>query len=1206
LARRRLSRAILGGAILLLVLASALGYLLNADLGWSRGLATRAVSRALGRNVTVGGEYHLRLGRILRLEAGGIVIANAPWAANGPLGSIGHLELRVDTRSLLRGPIHILALTLDDVELHLESNASGRGNWEAAPSTAAGEGEEAPPVPHVDRVEIRGFHLGYDAPARPKPLELTLPEARFQMDPGGIVQLNLHGSVDGKRVLLAGHLGPVASIVGGKPFRQDLSFRLGTLEGRFEGKTVSLSTLAGASLDLSLQGAELAELTTLFGLPGGKRGPFRLRARTRPTGSSVDASIEMTTSLLRAEGEGRILPGAPPSIDLRLMVSGKNLGKVTALAGIDGLPNTPFELRTKLRSHGFPLRFEALTLTAGPSTIAAGGTLGKPPGYEGTDISAELRTPDTTLIGRLAGLPLPRGPLEARARLAVSPQIITVSGLEARLGANVLRADGTLGRDQGHPGSSFRIDLHGPDLAAYDALAGIHLPPGPFQAAGTIASAGRGFELESVTIELGEDHIEASGKLSPARDRTGSELELSLRGRDPTFLASLAGIRGLPATAYRGSGHLHIGARSLEIRKVELVVGDHELRGEIRLARPPATDPIELHLQVQGKNLSELGPLLGLHGLPNEAYHASGGLEITPSDYGFSGIELRCGDLSLDGEGRLGRPPAFDGTALRIRAAGSDLSVLGPTLTLPDLPGLPFQVAGKLLVDADAITLQKITGTLGTSAIAVDGAFRPRGLPVHVALDLRVEGNEPSDLTRFLQGLGLGTMPALPSRPYTVAGRFAREPGGYHFGGLHFALGALRGGIDGLLGAAPAFHGTVLDVEASGATGADILELTGKHLRVKGLRFHCRVRRLERKGASSGPLLSIGGDLAADRLELGRPKASPASPPATPAAAPSSPEERGQEETEALVFSKEPFRLKLPKKLTGKIDCNIATLVLPTSRLDRVHAGIGLDADGLHLESLHAKVEGGGSIGGSLSLRTVGTFVRVNLDLHMAGVRTTAFFPAPPREDEPRVEAHLQLAGEGASPHELVSHANGRFSLVFSQGKIQSSLLDTMGDSFLLHLLDALNPFRKKEKLTALDCAMFAGIIRDGIVALDPLGIKTKNVTTVARGTVDLATEGLDIDFASKARRGLGLSASTLTNAYIKIGGTLAKPSVQFKPVSAAAKTGLAVVTAGISLLAEGLWNRISSGADTCGDMAEAIDRMWNEPHSPEDRPGER
>jgi len=151
---------------------------------------------------------------------------------------------------------------------------------------------------------------------------------------------------------------------------------------------------------------------------------------------------------------------------------------------------------------------------------------------------------------------------------------------------------------------------------------------------------------------------------------------------------------------------------------------------------------------------------------------------------------------------------------------------------------------------------------------------------------------------------------------------------------------------------------------------------------------------------------------------------------------------------------------------------------------------------------------------------------------------------------------------------------------------------------------EALNPFRKKEKLTALDCAMVAGIIRDGTVALDPLGIKTKNVTTVARGTVDLATENLDIDFASKSRRGLGLSASTLTNAYIKIGGTLAKPSVQLKPVSAAAKTGLAVVTAGISLLAEGLWNRVSSEADTCGDMAEKIDRMWKEPQPSRDGSG--
>jgi len=859
LARGRLFRVFLGGAILLLVVASALLYMLNADLVWSRGLVSSAASRALGRKVAVEGDYHLHLGRTLRLEAGGIVVANAPWATNGPLASIGHLELRVETRSLLRGPLHIFLLTLDRVELHLESDTHGRGNWAPARTGTTREPGQTPPFPHVDRVEIRGFHLGYDAPSRPKPLDLTVPEARFQANTAGIVEVDLHGSVDGKRVLLTGHLGPLGSIVHGKPFHQDLIFRLGTLEGRLEGRTVSLSTLAGASLDLSLHGPELAELTTLFGLPGGKRGPFQLTARTRPAGPSIDASLEMTTSLVRAKGKGRILPGSPPSIDLRLTVSGKNLGNVTALAGIEGLPHTSFELQTKLRSHGFPLRFEDLTLKAGASRVVASGSLGKPPGYDGTDISAELRTPDATLISRLAGVPLPRGPVEARARLAVSPRAIRVSGLHARLGANELEADGTLGRGPGRPGSNFRIDLHGPDLAAFDTLAGIHLPPGPFHAMGTVANVEGGFGLESITIDLGGDHVEASGKLSAARDRTGSELELSLRGQDPTFLASLAGIRGLPAKAYRGSCHLHIGARFLEVRDVDLVLGNHEARGEIRLAKPPTAGPIELRLQVEGEDLSELGPLLGLHGLPANPYRASGGLEITPADYGFSGIELRCGDLFVSGDGRLGRPPTFDGTDLRIRATGTDLSTLGPAVTLPALPALPFQVAGNLLVDGDAITLRKITGTLGTSAIAVDGAFAPRGLPIHVTLDLRVEGNEPADLTRFLQGLGLGDMPALPSRPYTVAGRFAREPGGYHFGGLHFALGALRGSVDGFLGAAPGFHRTVLDVEASGATGADILELTGKHLRVKGLRFHCKVRRSP-SGANWPPTASSWGN----------------------------------------------------------------------------------------------------------------------------------------------------------------------------------------------------------------------------------------------------------------------------------------------------------------------------------------------------------
>ena len=70
--------------------------------------------------------------------------------------------------------------------------------------------------------------------------------------------------------------------------------------------------------------------------------------------------------------------------------------------------------------------------------------------------------------------------------------------------------------------------------------------------------------------------------------------------------------------------------------------------------------------------------------------------------------------------------------------------------------------------------------------------------------------------------------------------------------------------------------------------------------------------------------------------------------------------------------------------------------------------------------------------------------------------------------------------------------------------------------------------------------------------------------------------------WAAKPRRGVGLSASALTNSYIKLGGTLSEPSLTIKPLQAVTATTAAVATAGLSILAKGFWDRFTSGKRSC------------------------
>ncbi len=74
---------------------------------------------------------------------------------------------------------------------------------------------------------------------------------------------------------------------------------------------------------------------------------------------------------------------------------------------------------------------------------------------------------------------------------------------------------------------------------------------------------------------------------------------------------------------------------------------------------------------------------------------------------------------------------------------------------------------------------------------------------------------------------------------------------------------------------------------------------------------------------------------------------------------------------------------------------------------------------------------------------------------------------------------------------------------------------------------------------------------------------------------------------AAKPRKGIGLSASAVTNPYLKLGGTLSKPSISVKPLGAAAATAAAWTTGGLSFLAKGFWDRATSGNKICRQARE-------------------
>jgi len=182
--------------------------------------------------------------------------------------------------------------------------------------------------------------------------------------------------------------------------------------------------------------------------------------------------------------------------------------------------------------------------------------------------------------------------------------------------------------------------------------------------------------------------------------------------------------------------------------------------------------------------------------------------------------------------------------------------------------------------------------------------------------------------------------------------------------------------------------------------------------------------------------------------------------------------------------------------------------------------------------------------------------------------------------------ADVDVTARGNSLAALAGSANGSASLRLDNARIKNQAIDVIGGDIFSNTLTAINPFHSIGEYVDVECAITQFDFLDGIAATrERLAVKTERMTLRATGSIDLGDESLQFLISPKARKGLGINSSSLVK-LVRIGGTLAQPQIE-TDVARLLQTGAVVWAAlysgGWSLLAQGLFDRASAGADVCG-----------------------
>jgi AsmA protein len=177
--------AILGllvGGVLLLFLAAVAGVWLLVNPNDYKGRIAQAIKESTGRTLTLDGDIKLSVFPWVALEFGPATLGNPGGFGDGPFLAIGHASVRARLWPLLHRRLAIGRIDVDGLDVHLQKNAAGRGNWEGfggapgGPKAGASTAQPAGRLEGLDGVRILHGRVSYEDLVVDK---MTLETGRF-------------------------------------------------------------------------------------------------------------------------------------------------------------------------------------------------------------------------------------------------------------------------------------------------------------------------------------------------------------------------------------------------------------------------------------------------------------------------------------------------------------------------------------------------------------------------------------------------------------------------------------------------------------------------------------------------------------------------------------------------------------------------------------------------------------------------------------------------------------------------------------------------------------------------------------------------------------------------------------------------------------------------------------------------------------------
>jgi AsmA family protein len=292
------------------------------------------------------------------------------------------------------------------------------------------------------------------------------------------------------------------------------------------------------------------------------------------------------------------------------------------------------------------------------------------------------------------------------------------------------------------------------------------------------------------------------------------------------------------------------------------------------------------------------------------------------------------------------------------------------------------------------------------------------------------------------------------------------------------------------------------------------------------------------------------------------------------------------------VFSTDPLPFDFIRNVD--VDLYYSAKTILSHELEMVNFEIdALQANGnLDIQTLSADVANGKLVAsGSINAANAPPLISIKMDINklepglIPDIRSLNAIEGLP------TDITFAASGTGNSVADFMGTLNGNFLSQSAQGINYVTQINQLGINFLIKALNILNPFRKKQNESPINCIVVKFDIQDGEAISDSgIAAQTQNLNVIGGGIIDLKSEQFDFLLRPEARSGINIGTITLVDA-VRISGRFSDPVVNAETQAALLKragtVGTVLLTGGLSLIAQKLFDKAQFKDDPCNEALQ-------------------